>query len=138
MTDLYQIILRNYKIQEYRQRVTYKVTTAPASEPVTLAEAKQQLRMDGITADDDLITSLIIAAREYAEMFCNRGFITQTVTQVYNRFPPDSLDVVRLAVTPLISVASVTYKDENSDDQTWNSSNYIVELYRTWRIESGE
>jgi uncharacterized phiE125 gp8 family phage protein len=126
--DLFQIILRNYKIQEYRQRLTYKVTTAPAAEPLTLAEAKLHLKMDGISADDDLITSLIIAARQYAENYCNRGFITQTITQVYNRFPEFD-GILRLAVSPLVSVTSVVYKDENGDDQTWAGANYVVDNY---------
>ena len=126
--DLFQIILRNYKIQEYRQRLTYKVTIAPAVEPLTLAEAKLHLKMDGISADDDLITSLIIAARQYAENYCNRGFITQTIAQVYNRFP-EFEGVLRLAVSPLMSVTSVFYKDENGDNQTWADANYVVDNY---------
>lgn len=126
--DLYQLILQNYKIKEYRQRVTYKVTTEPTSEPVTLTEAKNHLRMDGLTVDDDLINSLITAARQYAEMYCNRGFVTQTITQVYNRFPPSG-EVLRLSVSPVQSLSNVTYTDENGVSQTWSSSNYVLDTF---------
>ena len=112
----------------FQKRLTYKVTIAPAAEPLTLAEAKLHLKMDGISADDDLITSLIIAARQYAENYCNRGFITQTIAQVYNRFP-ELEGVLRLAVSPLMSVTSVFYKDENGDNQTWADANYVVDNY---------
>lgn len=127
--DLYQLILRNYKVTEYRQRVTYKVTVAPVEEPVTLDEAKNHLRMDGIDADDTLITALIVAAREYCEMYCNRAFITQTITQVYNQFPPSG-DVLRIAVSPVQSVSSVDYHIAGTGEKTpWDSSNYVFDNY---------
>lgn len=126
--DLYNLILRNYKVKEYRQRVTYKVTTEPTAEPITLTEAKNHLRMDGIDADDDLINSLITAARQYCEMYCNRAFITQTITQAYDRFP-DSGEVLRIAVSPVQSVTSVTYDDTDGNNQTWAASNYVVDRF---------
>jgi len=49
------------------QENKWKVSTAPASEPITLAEAKLYLRVD-TTADDALITALITAARETVEL----------------------------------------------------------------------
>jgi len=52
------------------------IVTVPASfEPVTLAEAKAQLRIeDGFTLDDDYIQGLISAARDRVEQYCNRFF----------------------------------------------------------------
>ena len=60
----------------------------PASEPVSLADAKQYLRLDsGFTDDDTLITSLIQAARRWAEVYTRRRFIYQTVRLEMDFFP---------------------------------------------------
>jgi len=47
--------------------------TEPASNPVTLAEAKLHLRIDN-SDDDTLIASLISAATRWAEDYCDRTF----------------------------------------------------------------
>jgi hypothetical protein len=47
--------------------------TEPASNPVTLAEAKLHLRIDN-TDDDTLIGNLITAATRWAEDYCDRTF----------------------------------------------------------------
>lgn len=52
-------------------------TVAPALEPVTLAEAKLYLRLDG-TAEDSLVQTLILTARQAAEVYLRRSLITQT------------------------------------------------------------
>lgn len=49
----------------------------PATEPATLGEAKLHLRVDG-TEEDNLIAALITAARQKAEDYTRRAFITQT------------------------------------------------------------
>jgi uncharacterized phiE125 gp8 family phage protein len=68
--------------------MSYLVTTPPASEPVTLIEMKTHLRVESfMTDDDDYITALITAAREYAEIFCRRAFVSQQVALVLDRFP---------------------------------------------------
>lgn len=60
----------------------------PQSEPVTLDQAKQYLRLDsGFTQDDDLITGLIVAARRWAEVYTRRRFIYQTVRLEMDFFP---------------------------------------------------
>ena len=48
--------------------MAYSVVTPAASEPITLTEAKNFLRVDG-TDDDTLITALISAAREMCESY---------------------------------------------------------------------
>lgn len=47
--------------------------TEPASNPVTLTEAKAHLRIDS-TAEDDLISTLITSATRWAEDYCDRTF----------------------------------------------------------------
>ena len=48
------------------------LVTAPTSEPVSVLDTKLHLRVD-TTAEDDLIASLIVAGRDYAETFTHRA-----------------------------------------------------------------
>jgi hypothetical protein len=59
---------------------------APAEEPITLAEAKLHVRQDG-TADDDLITALIVAARRSCETRLRQALVTQTWDLYLDAFP---------------------------------------------------
>jgi len=62
------------------------VQTQPAAEPVTIAQAKNFLRVS-ITDDDDLIGFLITAAREACENFCSRSFSPKSYLQTLDSFP---------------------------------------------------
>lgn len=100
------------------------LTTAPATEPVTLAEAKSHLKVDH-AADDDYLTNFVIpAARRYAETLTHRAFITQTWVLKLNGFARDPITLPR---PPLSSVTSITYLDSNGDSQTWATSEYTAE-----------
>ena len=93
---------------------------APAAEPVTLAEAKLQCRVDG-TDEDALINSLIATARLQAEHRTGRALITQTWRLTLDRFPFDSLE---LPLAPAVSVEVVTYLDETGTRQTLSAAGY--------------
>lgn len=100
-----------------------KLITAPAVEPVTLAEAKAQLRKT--TADEDaLISSLIVAARNFAEAYTGRAFITQTWDYVLDAFP---CGLFELPKGPLQSVSSVKYLDSAGVEQTLAAAGYKVD-----------
>ena len=60
---------------------TYKVITPPSVEPISLADAKQYLRVD-FSDDDMVIANIIIRAREYAEQITGRALATQTIQQM--------------------------------------------------------
>ena len=66
--------------------MAYSVVTPAASEPITLTEAKNFLRVDG-TDDDTLISALISAAREMCESYCRRILVTTTIDEYFDGFP---------------------------------------------------
>lgn len=97
------------------------VVTPPAAEPVTLAEAKEHLRLE--TAEDDgYVTTLIQAARQYIEEVCWRGVVTQTMETVLDGFPCG--DKVELRGGNLGGITSVTYTDPDGVSQTLSPSAY--------------
>jgi len=78
----------------------------PNFEPVTLAEAKNYLRVD-TTEDDLLIASLIKTARRTCENLSNRYFHQRQVIQKQT----GGLEVIDFMRSPVTTVSSVIYKD---------------------------
>lgn len=116
------------------------VTVPPASEPITLAEAKAHLRVDA-SADDTLITRLVTVSRSFVEDYCASRFATQTVVMKCDGFD----DLARMPEAPIQSVTSVTYVDTAGATQTLSTDVYelradgleaaIVTKYgKTWPI----
>ena len=99
-------------------------TTAPTSEPLTLTQVKDHLRIDGSDSNDEL-TLLLAAARAHVEARTNRQMMQATYEMTFDRWP--SGGVATLRMPPLLSVSSVTYYDENGDSQTLSSSKYHVD-----------
>lgn len=94
--------------------------TAPVSEPITLAEAKEQLRLEAaFTLDDDYIGALISVARDRAENYCNRYFTEQEIAIVF--FQAFPLSVLVLPFPDLTSVDAITYTDTANATQTFTA-----------------
>ena len=110
-----------------------KVTSAPAEEPITLAEAKAHLKVD-TTADDAYITTLIVAARKAVEDYTNLALIDTTFEQAFDGFPEatrlNPYQSLVLWRAPLISVTGVAYTAEDGTSTTEDAANYTVDSYR--------
>lgn len=103
--------------------MSLQLVTPPAGEPVSLAEAKLHLRVDG-GEDDLLIGSLITAARQAAETITHRQFITARWKLVMDAFAGQA---VLIHKSPLISVVAVEYLDMAGLVQTMPPSHYTVD-----------
>jgi len=101
------------------------ITTEPTIEPITLVDMKLHLRVD-CDDDDDLITGLISASRQWCEDYEHRAYITQTITAKLNYLP----SCIILPKPRLQSVTSVKYIDTSATEQTLSSDLYDVDLYR--------
>ena len=106
--------------------MTLNLVTAPATEPLSMAEIKLTLRVDDADRDVDLV-GLAIAAREYAEHDQKRVLITQTWDLFFDfKFPAE----IELPMPPLQSVTSVKYIDGDGDTQTVATGDYTVDANR--------
>jgi uncharacterized phiE125 gp8 family phage protein len=104
----------------------YKKTVDSVTEVVTLTEAKAFLNISH-SDDDTLISSLIKAARLWAENYIERSLFTQTWVLTMDKFPPNG-KVIDLLKGPVASVTTLKYYDVDNSLQTWGSSNYVLDL----------
>lgn len=99
------------------------IITPPATEPVTLAEAKEQLRIEsGFTVDDDYINALISAARDRCESYCNQFFTVQDIAYLYDGPMPTLIELPY----PNLTVTALKYTDTDNVQQTIAPADYTV------------
>ena len=100
------------------------LVTAPASEPVSLAEAKLQLRI--VHSDDDqLIASLITAARRVVEARTGLCLIAQDWLCLRDGWPEDG--VIELPVAPLLAVEEIGVFGDDDQKAVIDPAHYIVD-----------
>lgn len=100
----------------------------PTTMPVSLTEAKRQLRLDEITTDDDHVRLLIQGVCDNIERTYQHAMITKTITEFHSAFPCFSTDALLLSVRPGIAVTSVSYIDSAGATQVFSSSDYTVKV----------
>ena len=101
-----------------------RLVTAPASEPVTLAQAKTFLRVEH-TADDEAITRAITVARQAAEQYLRTALLSQTWDySVANPAPTK----IHLPFGPAQSISSITLTTEAGATSTMNTANYRLSV----------
>lgn len=101
-------------------------TTGPATEPLALADARMQCRIDAAdTTYDTELTAYIASARAFVETVTGTRLIDQTVAMRCDCFS----DLARLPVAPLSAITSVAYVDTSGSGQTLAGSVYTARLY---------
>ena len=120
-----------------------EVVTGPTQEPITITNIKEHLRLDE-DVDDLQVNAYIIAAREWAETYTSRFFMQRTMRQWYDASPVNSHALIdgtiqghqnyftgnqklEVAATPVSSIDSIKYYDDDDTEYTWDSSNYYAD-----------
>lgn len=102
-----------------------RILTQPATEPVSLAEAKDHLRVDS-NDENNFITALIVTARQHCEQFTRRAFVTQTIRVSFDRFCGNERNGINIPKPPLVSVQEIRYVDQNREWQLLAADRYEV------------
>jgi uncharacterized phiE125 gp8 family phage protein len=97
-------------------------TAPPALEPVTLAEAKAQLRVTG-DAEDALIAGLIAAARQICEDYTGLALIERGYSLFLDAWPEE----ITLPRPPLLSIAGIDLFDAAGAAAEFPASHYIAD-----------
>ena len=129
-TAFTQITTANSTVIQEKEYTGDYVYIRPA---YTIATAQADFAIQVITSEpdsveDDYITDLITAAREYAEGVLNKAVGEQKWILVLDDFPWQ--DYIKLPYPPLLSVTSVTYIDSTGASATMSASEsngYIVD-----------
>ena len=100
------------------------MTSGPALEPVSLAEAKAHLRVDG-TAEDALIQSLIVTSRLHIEAALGLALITQSWSYFLDRWPKGGRLV--LPLRPVAAVSHVRVWSEEGSAETLSPSDFLLD-----------
>ena len=89
----------------------YKIYAEPSDEPVTAGDMKNYLRLSSDDAGQNaLLEGLITAARMNLERVTGRIFCSATYDVQYSSFADG---VLKLPITPIQSITSITYKSSN-------------------------
>jgi len=89
-----------------------QVVAQPTTEPLTLLEVKNHLRIDG-NYDDALLGSFITSARMYFESQCEISIASQEILLALDYFD----DIVYLPRGPVQSVEDISYADSENNQQ---------------------
>jgi len=116
---------------------TVRRLTPPATEPVTLAEAKKHLRINtDFTKDDNYIQGLISSARDHAEKYCGRSWATAdfvwTVEALTLSVYGSSQYKFKIPMQFISSINEIGYLDSDSVDQVIATSLIGLDSDRQW------
>jgi uncharacterized phiE125 gp8 family phage protein len=122
--------------QDMRNRAFLRIITPPSSEPISLDEAAQHLRIDAYGSpasylDQELIEALIPASREYVEFISGLALAPQVVELSGRGFTGMSRWIpdfgISLMTAPVRGILSVTYKDGDGIDQVMAEDAFILD-----------
>ena len=101
------------------------LVTAATTEPVTIQDLKEQLRIDENT-EDSYLGGLLKTATRAVEKMSDRQLINATWRLSLDEFPCWD---IRVPKPPLSSVSSITYVNSTGGSSTVASTDYAVDTY---------
>ncbi len=107
-----------------RPRIMPVPLAPPAEEPVTFDQARIWLRADN-AAEDDLVSTLAVAARMIVEAETGRRLVSQAWRLVMDAWAAG--DTLIVPLTPLMSVDAIRVFDAASVPQVIASETYLVD-----------
>jgi uncharacterized phiE125 gp8 family phage protein len=104
-------------------RISFTATDQPATEPVTPAELRAQVRVDD-GGDDAMLMGYLLAARQAAETFLGRPILPTPMLARLEEWPGSSgISGARLVLdAPVITVDAVTYTALDGTTTAWTAS----------------
>jgi uncharacterized phiE125 gp8 family phage protein len=100
------------------------LTNGPAVEPVSLAEAKAHLRVDG-SAEDTLISSLIITSRLHVEAALGLALVTQSWSCFLDAWPAGV--AAKLPLRPVQAITAVRLYAPDESVETIAPATYLLD-----------
>jgi len=110
---------KEYTGVKHYLRVVCTVATAACEFGVSM------IKDASTTVENSLLNSLITVARQYAENFQKRAFLTQDWELWLDDFP--SKNYIQIPLPPLQSITSVKYYDTSDTEATFSSDDYFVD-----------
>ncbi len=104
--------------------MTLVYLSGPAAEPITLAETKAHLRVDG-AAEDALITSLILTSRLHVEAALGLVLMTQGWRLILDRWPKGGM--VEIPLRPVQTISAVRVLAADGMPTTLDPTSYFLE-----------
>jgi uncharacterized phiE125 gp8 family phage protein len=111
--------------------VRYTVTSKPAIEPLSLADALEQCHAIAGT-EDQTVEGYVSAAREWVETIKSLALITQTRRMVFSGFARSYV----LLGTPIQSVSAFEYRTAAGVWSPWSPTNYVLDDLEGCLLES--
>jgi len=111
--------LYNWEGVGYNSVLDIEFTEGEITEPVTLVEAKDFCKVD-IGTDDNLIISLITAARQMCEAYTGVGFVVHDAVAILNNVNGD----IYIPYGPLVAINQVT--DEAGNILVLDSTYFVI------------
>lgn len=116
------------------RRITYSDTVSPDTRALALplGDAKKHLRVTW-DHEDDLITSLIVAATDWCETYQGRRYVQGLVTDHWTGFPCREMPLrwapLPLSVEGVLNTVTVAYYDVNGVAQTLTRETHFLAVY---------
>ena len=102
-----------------------RIITPVTTEPLTLLDVRQHLRLPDDPAEADQLLGLIRTARIHCEQYTRRALAEQTLETYYDRFPGSG--PIALPCPPLVSVVEIGYTDSSGLETILPAADYLVD-----------